>query len=28
MRKDIKDIKPGIGLGVIKFGMDRNQVKL
>ncbi len=28
MRKDIVDILPGVGLGVIKFGMDRNQVKM
>lgn len=28
MRKGIVEILPGIGLGVIKFGMDRNQVKM
>ena len=28
MRKDINEIKPGIGLGVIKFGMKRDQIKL
>lgn len=28
MRKDIVEILPGFGLGVIKFGMERNQVKM
>jgi len=27
MKKEIKDIKFGIGLGVLKFGMSREQVK-
>jgi len=28
MRKDIVEILPGTGLGVIKFGMERSQVKM
>ena len=28
MRKDLIEIKPGIGLGVLKFGMSKNQVKM
>ena len=27
MLKELKEIKPGIGLGILKFGMSRNQVK-
>ncbi|MBP8792729.1 MAG: hypothetical protein KBH29_06080 [Lutibacter sp.] len=28
MKKELKDIKPGIGLGNLKFGMSRAEVKL
>ena len=28
MKKQLKDIKPGYGLGVLKFGMKRSEVKL
>ena len=28
MKKELKDIKPGYGLGVLKFGMSRAEVKL
>jgi hypothetical protein len=27
MLKELKEIKPGVGLGFLKFGMSRNQVK-
>jgi len=27
MRQEIKDIKSGLGLGIIKFGMSRDQVR-
>jgi len=28
MKKQLKEIKPGYGLGVLKFGMSRAEVKL
>lgn len=28
MKKQLKEIKPGYGLGVLKFGMKRSEVKL
>ena len=27
MLKELKEIKPGVGLGFLKFGMSRDQVK-